>query len=155
MNHRHRRELPYPASEALFPRSRIAIRSWTIDQFWAIIAMRVRLSLTVRPWLTDIGCGISTIFWGLWVGIHHEQVALHSGFDLFEPILREMSIFAFVLGILQLTAALLKMGRTRQLVALIAAIMWSGIAMGLNSYSGQAAYAGYTFLNFLILTRRF
>lgn len=119
------------------------------------IYARVRASLLVSPWLTDIGCGASTAFWGFWVGIHHEQVALNSGFDLFTPILRELSVFAFMLGILQLTVALLKLSRTRQIVALIAAIMWGGIAMGLSSYSGEAVYGGYTFLNFLIFTRRF
>ncbi len=116
---------------------------------------RVKASLFIRPWLTDIGCGISALFWGLWVGSHHEQVALHGGFSLFAPIIRELAIIAFLLGVAQLTAALLKLNKTRQAVALFGAILWGGIAMGLTAYSGQAAYAGYTLFNILILTRMF
>lgn len=114
---------------------------------------RIYTSLTVRPWVSDIGLGIVTMWWGFWVGLHHEQVAMAAGFAVFRPILPWLAGFIFILGALQIWFALVKDIRGRQIVSLIGMSVWGGITSGLTVASGQAAYSGYVVFNALILLR--
>ena len=126
-----------------------------LSRRWNWVRTRVYQSLSVRPWSVDIGCGLAALGWGIWVGIHNEQVAIHGGFNLFKPIIQQLSVISGVLGAAQLVVSLLKLHQARQLFALVGVILWGGIAMGLTAYSGQAAYTGYMLFDLLILTRRF
>lgn len=131
---------------------------WLNDriQFWmSVLWYRIWLSIKVRPWVADVGCSICAISWGFWIGYHHELVYLSKSLGVFSSLIDELSIISITIGVLQLCGALLKLNLVRQFSALGFIFLWGGISYGISTYSGQAAYAGYAFLNMLILIRFF
>ena len=119
------------------------------------VLARVIDGFTVRPWLIDIGCGLCSLWWGLWVGLHHQEVAMSPGFSEFRPVVPQLSAAVFLLGALQILIAIVKNRTHRTLIAMVSVVIWSGLAIGVRSAAGQGAYTGHALLNILIIVRAF
>ncbi len=116
---------------------------------------RIVVGFTIRPWLIDIGCGMCSVWWGFWVLLHHGEVAMSRGFVMFRPIIGELSSFVLILGVLQVIIAIMKNRTRRTLIAMVSVVLWSGLAIGVQSAAGQGAYTGHALLNALIILRAY